>query len=167
MNERIESVSHEAEPGEHRRLLLELERSGQYVFHGSPADIGTLAPRQARTFKDGVMVTDGTPCVAATPYADIAIFRALTNRVLPDTNSRSSFGVSDGSLHFEISTSLLEAIRNEHATGHVFVLDKNAFTPRNEMEYRRDSETTPFRTVQVTADDLPPHITVFEDSWAG
>ncbi len=88
--------------GNSREKLLSLEKEGKYVFHGSPDIIKTLEPRQAynQNKETGVMEKDGEPAVFATPYADVAIFRALINAKGISGESTSSFGINGEQLHF-------------------------------------------------------------------
>lgn len=65
--------------------LTQLQETGNHVFHGSPdGNIEVLEPRQAIHYpnlpKSAEYILDGDPAVSATPYADIATFRALINR---------------------------------------------------------------------------------------
>lgn len=64
-----------------REKLLALEKEGKFVFHGSPDVINVLEPRQAynRNDETGTMEKHDEPAVFATPYAEVAIFRALIN----------------------------------------------------------------------------------------
>lgn len=63
---------------ENKRLLQELEKSGEFVFHGSYQKLEILEPRQGRkrNKETGKIEEDGSPAVSATPFADIAIFRS-------------------------------------------------------------------------------------------
>lgn len=113
--------------GKSREKLLSLEKEGRYVFHGSPDIIQTLEPRQAfnQSKESGVMEKDGEPAVFATPYAEVAIFRALTSPKGVPGESTSSFGINGEQLHFSATKNLLDAAKNK--IGRVYVLDKQKF----------------------------------------
>lgn len=151
------SIEHR-EPGEGSRLLHELERSGNYVFHGSPVEnIAELEARQPYTWTDGVEQEDGHPCVAATQFADIAIFRAL---VFDDT---TGFGQNeDHTLHFEATEKALKAVPGR--VGFIYVLPKTHFVPRHgdeqEMEWRSETNEHAVQIIRVTEYDLPKHIQI-------
>lgn len=153
----FEEPAVESELSEGARILHELERTGNYVFHGSPAaDIHELEIRQPYDWTDGVQKEDGAPCVAATQFADIAIFRAL---VFDDT---TGFGQNDdGTLHYEATEKALRASKGR--TGFIYVLPKSTFTPRHgddrEMEWRSDENQKAAQIVEVTERDLPKSIT--------
>ncbi|MEK9131096.1 MAG: hypothetical protein AAB429_03200 [Patescibacteria group bacterium] len=109
------------EMGESARLLHELERSGEYVFHGSPdGGIAELEPRQGTMTVDDVEQEDGLPPgIATTPHADLAIFRALTCNLYGHTG----FGLrDDGTPFMEASKSVLDTVKGQ--TAHVYVLPK-------------------------------------------
>src|SRR3989344_3303717 len=74
-----------------KQKLLELQKEGKYLFHGSPIeDVKKLEPRQSYTIPRGETepVEDGPPSVSATPYLEVAIFRAVVAK------GSSSFSVS-------------------------------------------------------------------------
>lgn len=148
----------EEEIGEGARILHDLEQTGNYVFHGSPAaDIHELEIRQPYDWTDGVQKEDGAPCVAATQFADIAIFRALV------FNDTTSFGQNDdGTLHYAATEKALRSAKGR--TGFVYVLPKSTFAPRHgddqEMEWRSEENQRAAQVVQVTERDLPKNITI-------
>ena len=135
--------------------LHELEKTGKYVFHGSPiADIQELEPRQPYDYSSGDKVAHGHASVVATPYADIAIFRSLVYR---DT---TGFGVENGVSNFRASKQALEHAQG--AKGYVYVLQKDAFMPMHgsdtEMDWRAQSNQIPEQVIEVVFDDLPEGI---------
>ncbi len=154
---------------EAKEKLLQLEKEGKYLFHGSPAkDIKELEPRQAHTIPRGEkdMVKDGEPGVAATPYSEIAIFRAIV------TKGRSSFSVSGFSLEdkvieFKANKKALELAKGKF--GYVYVLNRNSFTRKSgfnkhAMEWRSVKPIKPVRVFTVNYEDLPKNITIIEYS---
>ena len=90
---------------ENKKHLLELEQSGNFVFHGSPVMIESLTPRQAyKSNKEtGMMDADGNPAVFATPFAEVAIFRSLINGDYVASESTSRFGLNDVGPYFSAS----------------------------------------------------------------
>jgi arylsulfatase A-like enzyme len=149
--------------GKNREKLLSLEKKGEYVFHGSPDDIAVLEPRQAynKNKKTGNMEKDGEPAVFATPYADIAIFRALINAREVKGESASKFGINDNKLHFSATKNLLEAAKRK--IGKVYILDKQKFQNFEEMQCRSTRTNKPIEVVEVTADDLPNDIEILKN----
>lgn len=149
-----------------KQKLLELEKEGKYLFHGSPvANLKEIIPHQAYTTlqEGGDMVKDGESCVAATPYLDIAIFRALV------TKGKSSFSVSATSIEDAIMElkANQEAIENSKGqTGYVYVLDKTGFVPRSEnnycMEWRSSTSVKPLWMFEVNFEDLPQNIEIIK-----
>lgn len=148
--------------GKNRERLLSLEKEGKYVFHGSPDAITILEPRQAfnRSEKTGNMEKDGEPAVFATPYADVAIFRALINAKGVSGESTSQFGIDDDELHFSATKNLLEAARGK--IGKVYVLDKQKFQDFDGMQCRSSETNEPIEVIEVTIDDLPQNIETIE-----
>ncbi len=142
------------------RILHELERSGEYVFHGSPdGEIAEFEPRQMTTRVDGNDLEDGIG-IATTPRADLAIFHALTKgRGEGDTG----FGTKDdGSIQMKASQAVLDATKGH--TAYVYVFLKSAFAPRygddQEMERRSEFNQKPVQVVAVTDRDLPTGINI-------
>lgn len=149
------------EGGEGARALHELERTGEYVFHGSPnGAIVELEPKQGTKTVDGIEQEDGLPPgIATTPFADLAIFRALTR----DPYGHTGFGLNDdGTPFMEASQSVLDAVKGQ--TAHVYVFPKSQFMPAHgdekEMEWRSQVNQKPVHVVQVTDRDLPQSIVV-------
>jgi hypothetical protein len=164
MGSPFEQQNQEQELGEGARILHDLERTGEYVFHGSPdPSISELEPRQPYDWTDGIEKEDGTPCVAATQFADIAIFRAIVH------DDSTSFGQNDNrTLHFAATQKALDTAMK--TIGFVYVLKKSAFIPRHgddqEMEWRSDVRQKALQIIPVTVRDLPKNITIIppEDS---
>ncbi len=145
---------------EARKELHELEATGRYVFHGSPvADIEEMEPRQAFNWTTGAKQKDGDPCVATTPYADIAIFRSIMRE------DWTSFGKNDDeSLSLKASKKALEISRDK--TGYIYVFEKDAFVPHQDpqgMEWRAHVPQKPAQIIHVSFRDLPENIHVYTD----
>jgi len=144
--------------GKNREILLSLEKEGKYVFHGSPEFIDVLNPRQAYNLskETGKMEKDGEPAVFATPYADVAIFRALTDTRGVKGESTSRFGIDGDQLHFSATKNILEAAKKK--IGKVYVLDKQRFQDFEGMQCRSFEINEPIRVVEVIFSDLPQNI---------
>lgn len=142
-----------------KQKLIELEKEGKYLFHGSlVANLEELKPYQAYAVSIGEkeMVKDGEPGVAATPYLDIAIFRALI------TKGASSFSVSatnmkNAIIKLEANKEAIETAKCQK--GYVYVLDKSGFSPRSAnnycMEWRSNLSVKPLWVFEVNYEDLP------------
>lgn len=149
LNERI---------GTSRGKLLAMEKEGKFVFHGSTEIVGVLEPNQATNNNEetGVVEKDGEPAVFATPYADVAIFRALINTKGAAGDSTSRFGIDGKRLHFSATDNLLEQANNKK--GMVYVLNKNQFKNFEGTQCRSSNKIIPIEAVEVTAEDLPENI---------
>lgn len=141
-----------------RERLLLIEKEGKYVFHGSPDTIKVLEPRQAynRNKENGIMEKDGEPAVFATPYADVAVFRALTDARGVRGESTSQFWMDDDGLHFSATKNILEAAKTK--VGKIYILDKQMFHDFEGMQCRSSQTNVPIEVVEVTVDDLPQNI---------
>jgi len=148
--------------------LKKLEESGEFVFHGSALKLDILEPQQAYTFSktEKKMIKDGEPAVAATPYADIAIFRAIINSENVSGKHWSNFGASiqNGAvlLEFGATKNTLEQAMGKK--GYVFVLYRKDFLPKSghqkSMDWRCGIKVKPVRAIAVTSEDLPAEIKI-------
>jgi len=165
----MEKYSLEKAQEEPKKILKSLEAIGEYLFHGSPdGEIKALEPRQGRHVpnkeKPTKTIADGSPAVSATPYADVAIFRAIiNNKNIPFSHS-SSFAVRGDSLEFGVSTedALEEAMKNKN--GFVYVFDRKDFEPydrdggatEKSMEWRSYNTIKPVKVIEVSSQDIIP-----------
>lgn len=145
-----------------RAHLENLEKEGVYLFHGSsqPA-LEVLEPRQSYTIPEGQSerVLDGEPAVAASPYIDIAIFRALVHGESSFTSSVS--GDKPAQLSFIASKEALQEAKQ--TKGYIYVLSRDAFSPRGHekgMEWRAHEPVKPLEIVEVDFEDLPQQLSV-------
>jgi len=106
------------------------------------------------------MEKDGEPAVFATPYAEVAIFRALINNKGVNGSSESSFGLRGGQLNFFSSQNLLDQAKQK--IGRVYVLDKQKFSKFTGMQCRSSESVLPIQIVEVTAKDLPNDIKILD-----
>lgn len=143
-----------------RERLRSLEQEGKYFFHGSPDFNDVLEPRQP--FSEGKK--HGEPSVAASPFADIAIFSAIINpKNFPGEPHLSEFGVKDnGELDFKTTKDVLAKATAENKKGFVYVLSRAGFEPFSDMESRSTGVVKPEEVLEVSAQDLPENITLIE-----
>jgi hypothetical protein len=129
-------------------FLKKLEFTNNFVFHGtSISNIKNLEPRG----KDLVVV--------ASPYIDIAIFRAIVRK------GRSEFGVwADGRLNFKADKEALNS--TEGNVGYVYVLNKTQFKPKGKnpaaMDWRSKKSIKPLIKIKVKDSDIPKNIEVIK-----
>ena len=149
------------------KKLAELEESEGYVFHGSPfPDIRSLEPRQGKHVPDlskpTETILDGKPAVSATPYLELAIFRAIINNENVQFNHTSGFGINNGKKEFRLSSiEVLEEVKDKG--GFVYVFNKKDFEPYSRdnkargdsMEWRSYKKVIPIDVIEVSFDDLP------------
>ncbi len=148
--------------------LLELEKRGDCVFHGSPnGNLEILEPRQGTHIPDMSkptdIILDGVPAVSATPYAEFAAFRAIVNRKNIPFDHTSGFGFnSKKEKEFRVSSvKALDSVKNKK--GYVYVFNKNEFEPYSRdgepgeqaMEWRSYNAVRPIEIVEVSSLDLP------------
>lgn len=145
-----------------RKTLMALEKKGLYVFHGSTELIEELEPRQAKILdKDKKeMIEHGEPSVVATPFAEIAIFRAvISNKVKAnDGKHYSAFGSDGEKLYFETTPSVFKNAKD--AVGYVYVFKKDGFTKLSSMEWRSNKKIKPIRLFEVHFENLPENIKI-------
>jgi hypothetical protein len=153
--------------------LLNLEKEGKYVFHGSPdGGIDILIPKQGKHFpnpeKIDEFILDGAPAVSATPYLEFAIFRALVNgKNAP--GMRSGVGFKNGNKEFRISSEkVFDSLKDKK--GFVYVFDKKDFKPysRNgnphegNMEWRAYEKVKPLKIIGVNFSDIKPFMNLIK-----
>jgi len=143
-----------------KEKLLALEKEGIYVFHGTIAVLDELEPKQGRDFdyKLRKMINDGTPAVVATPFAEIAIFRAIINKKIKAEKGKcwSRFSNDDGKLEFATTPEAMELAKK--VKGYVYVFKKESFEWHNSIEWRSAHKVKPVRIFEVNFEDLPADI---------
>lgn len=151
-----------------KQKLLELEKEGKYLFHGSStADLKELKPHQAYTIPRGEkgMVKDGEPCIAATSYLNIAIFMSLMTKDRSDFSS-SANGSENAEIKFRASKKAIKAAKDH--VGYVYVLSKGGFTPRSKrtynMEWRRKTSVKPLWMFEVSYEDLSKNVEIIKSN---
>lgn len=147
-----------------REKLLSLEKEGKFVFHGSPDKIKELKPRQPLIYNihNKKQEKHGNLCVAATPYVDIAIFRAIVNsKNFSKDDYASSFGINkNDTIRLATTKSVLEKIQDKK--GFVHIISRELFDKFSGMEWRSEKTIKPEEIVSVTAEDLPPDIQLID-----
>lgn len=149
-----------------KEKLLQLEKEGKYLFHGSPlGSIKYLEPRQARHIPDiskpDETILDGSPAVCATPYAEFAIFMSIINRNNTQFDFNSGFGINNNTKYFRVSSKeVLDSVKDK--TGFVYVFNRDEFEPysregvttEDSMEWRSCKEVSPVDVIEVQYSDL-------------
>ncbi len=103
------------------------------------------------------MIDDGDPSVVATPFAEVAIFRAIINNTIHvNGKHRSSFGNNNGKLEFSTTPEILQ--QAEGAKGYVYVFKRENFQRLNNMEWRTTKTMKPIKVFEVNFSDLPSGI---------
>lgn len=141
--------------------LHSLEKTGEYVFHGSPFKLEILEPNQAynRQKKEGGEyddVPDGEPAVFASPSVDAAIFLAVINHTNAPLGSWAGFTYNNkkGHFGFRATKETMDQI-NEKTIGYVYVLDKNKFEIGDANEPVSYKAISPVKVIEVKKEDLP------------
>lgn len=153
-----------------KEVLHKLESEGLYVFHGSAyPDIKVMIPKQGTHVPDVAnptsMILDGRPGVSATPYADIAIFRAIINNENIKLDHSSRFGLKESStgysLFFNVSSpDVIDTARDKH--GYVYAFNKLDFEKYDRegdltgerMEWRSYKPVRAIKKIKVLFDDI-------------
>jgi len=149
--------------GKNREKLLDLQKTGKYVFHGSPFVLTSIDPMQAEgeNLQTGKMEKDGNPAVCASDLADQAIFRSLIHEKLGQGNSSAKFGTDEkDQLFFLASQDLIDIAKNSKRT--VYVFEKSQLKHHKGHEWRAEQVVTPVYKIEVTFEDLPNDIKIIE-----
>ncbi|HEY9755504.1 MAG TPA: hypothetical protein V6C97_10105 [Oculatellaceae cyanobacterium] len=141
--------------------LIELERHGSYVFHGSGKSHKQLEPRQAYTVVDGQSVKDGDPAIFASELVDYAIFMALIG-VNWIKGCRASCNFENNRLIFGANQLTIEQL-TDSTIGFVHVLERRKFEPRGGIEWLCKSVVKPSQVLQVSVDDFHRTINILSD----
>lgn len=141
-----------------RKRLLKLQKEG-FLFHGSPYKVSVLKPNQPVNFdiKKGKNILHGKLSVAATPYADIAIFRAVVNKKnfpLQNKGYASQFGLDKDTkkLYLATTSRVLDSMSKQK--GYVYIFSKNQFSKHSLWEWRSPEKVKPLKVVRVGVSDL-------------
>jgi len=152
-----------------KQKLLELEKSGGYVFHGSSVgDIEILEPKQGKYVSDAKKakekINDGKPAVSVTPYLEIAIFRAIVNsKNIKQKSIFTGFGYSlKKGVELKVSSKEIIDEAYDDSTGYIYIFNKKDFEPYNRdgkaqstsMEWRSYKAIKPIEVVEITGEDL-------------
>jgi len=162
----MEAISNQIEQISSKERLQELEASGDYLFHGSPAKIDTFEPRQAYTDVDGVPTPDGEPAVFASAEIETPIFRSIFHEDSFE-GLEGSFEVGfsnsdDGSHYIHANDAAVEVCKQN--TGYVYVFKRDDFTLRGNSEWVSGNEVKPMAVFSSDFEDvgLPIHSSLAE-----
>ena len=154
----MENINFEKTP---KQILQNLEKTGRYVFHGSPFRIDKFEPRQAHQSikkENGEIekIPDGEPAVFTSPFADTAIFMAVISKKNAPLGMYSGFSADSKSnnVKFRATKETMNQIKDE-ASGYVYVFEKEKFKERNFNESVSHEEVEPVMFIEVTKKDLP------------
>ena len=136
--------------------ILELEKQGNFVFHGSVEKLDYLEPRQAYTWKENIKTKDGEPAVFASKYSDIAIFMALINMTNLKCTFHSGFGMKNDKLEFRLSKELSNKLVN--LRGYLYIFNKSDFIQKNGLEYISYKTVKPVKILEINESVLPNNI---------
>lgn len=156
-----EEIIHNQNSG--KEILIELEKTGDYVFHGSYQKLEEFEPRQATNtdVASGIETPDGKPAVFASTLIEPAIFRALINTHFDRTPGHWSGWDYDGeNIIFKASQMGIERAQEDGVVGYVHVFSKNKFHSLRAFEFASYNNVAPIMIVEVRGRDLPEGIVV-------
>jgi len=128
-------------------------RDGQYVYHGSPKFLKTLAPKQAYSFG----LKDGEPAVFASSEIQIPMFMSLFDPI-PEKEKKSCGVDDDFNVKLQASNNILKRI-NSDSEGYVYVLEKKYFKLHDHHEWTSESEVVPTFYIRVRRNNIDVKIT--------
>ena len=146
------------ELSETKKKLLELERSGEYVFHGSAYE-GPLELQQAYNYKKGLKEKDDKPAIHASPVVDYAIMMALINKKNCSKGFHSSARLGEKGLELKIDQKSYDQL-DENSYGWIHIFDKDKFTERSLLEYISYQSITPTYVIKVKKEDLVDYLEI-------
>lgn len=160
----IMSLENPEQFSQEKQRLLDLESTGEYVFHGSDSDTEEFEPRQAHNFIKGENHPDGDPAIFASSVAEYAIFMALINKTNCPKGYRSGSGTTNGQTTYRATQETLDQLQ-EDASGWVYVFDKDQFNKRAGwgIEYTSFTNVKPVEKIRVSKLDLPSNISIIEE----
>lgn len=145
---------------EGKQRLLELEKTGQYLFHGSADEIEVFEPRQAYNWVNGVKEKDGEPAVFASPSIDYAISMALLTSQLDVVASAENKEAEEYTLRISVAKDTFNLLKPDRK-GFVYVFNKNNFPDKNgPAEFVSHKSLKPLEKVIVTKEDLPENLEI-------
>lgn len=151
-----------------KQKLIDLEKTGLYVFHGSGENLDRLEPKQAYNFVNGISEKDGEPAIFASSVAEYAIFMAIINKKNCPKGSHASVGIftTNKSVTFKYKASQLALDQiDEQSAGWVYIFNKSDFVEnrRGGIEYVRHTSLVPVEKIKVMTRDLPKPIELYEE----
>lgn len=142
-----------------KERLHNIERIGNFLFHGSFGKFDYLEPRQAYHAVQGMeeFETHGEPGVFATDSADLAVFKAIMNGDnFPGKKLLMKYSSHNNQLHFATNQVISGDLTDKK--GFVYILDREHFTKISDSEYKITSKIIPEDIISVSGNDLPSNI---------
>lgn len=147
-----------------KQKLIELEATGNFLFHGSGRELEVVEPKQDYISTNGIDEEDGDPAVFATPYIDYAIMLALVNEenCLDGFRAKAETDKLDnGSIVLKLQMSEETSAQLEPEDfGFVYVLDKKQFNEKWPEEWTSCERCKPIDKILVTTEDLSDRIEI-------
>lgn len=152
---------------DNKKRLLILEAESNFVFHGSALKIKELKPRQPMIYYKKIRkeINHGSPCVSATSFINIAIFRSIINKQnFPFKGYQSSFGFNKkkNKCYFNTTSKVLNQVKDKK--GYVYILNKKNFKKFSNIEYRSEKREKPLEIISVDYNDLPDNIKIIDNT---
>jgi hypothetical protein len=158
------SGSRKVENFETKKRLLELEKSGNFVFHGTErGDVETFEPRQALNYKGNVGEPDGQPAVFASDKVDYAILMGMVNKNNCPYGYSSSSRWSNDELILSVDKKGYDQL-TDSSVGYVYVFNKSDFSEREpgHTEYVSYSHVKPIQIFKISKHDLSRKLIIYE-----
>ncbi len=139
------------------KFLQDLEKTREYVFHGSDTLVQELEPRQGYNFGK----PDGDPTVFVSQEISIPTFFSLFN---PTNNESIRCGVvwcgvdDDFKVSLFASKNILERV-GEDQVGYVYVFSKTDFKHHDHHEWVRYEKIKPLHIAEVSRANIGIEIT--------
>lgn len=143
-----------------KEKLMELEASGEYLFHGSPNKIFSFEPHQAFTDQGGNRVPDGEPAIFTSSEIETPIFRSIFHESQFDGKGGTfSMGFTNGVKPLvNANEATIEVAKNNK--GYVYVFYKKDFEPHRDTEWISKKNVTPYAVFYSSFKDIDLHIDI-------
>jgi hypothetical protein len=141
--------------------LARVEKTKNFVFHGSGEEIEIFEPRQAYNYVNGQQIPDGKPAIFASPNFRYAMFLAIINERNCPNDFHSGAGMQNGKLVFRATQKTLDQLKPE-SKGYVYVFEKKNFNERDQNEYYSIEPAKAIEQIEVKYEDFDMPIQVIE-----